>query len=68
MPSPIRFAEIQRLLNSHGWYWTRTNGSHRTFTRAGKPSLTVPMCGREKVKHVYLREAQSFIAKHTQSA
>lgn len=62
MPSDVRFSEIARLLEAHGWTPTRTNGSHHIFTGAGREPISIPV-HRGKVKHVYLRQVQKAIAK-----
>ena len=47
----MKTGEMIALLESHGWYLARTNGSHRQFkhptqpgtvTVAGKPSVELP--------------------------
>jgi predicted RNA binding protein YcfA (HicA-like mRNA interferase family) len=55
MASDIRFAEVKRLLESHGWVLSRIKGSHHVFTKAGESPTVIPVHHR-KVNHVYVRE------------
>ncbi len=57
MPSPVRFAEVKRMLESAGWQMDRVAGSHHIFVKAGHRSFPVPVHGG-KVKFVYVRKAQ----------
>jgi predicted RNA binding protein YcfA (HicA-like mRNA interferase family) len=43
MPSPVRFAEVKRLLERHGWVLNRITGSHHIFVRPGEPHLAIPV-------------------------
>ena len=58
MPSPVRFAQIRRLLESHGWTLARITGSHHIFVKTGEPQhLSIPV-HKGLVKHGYLREIE----------
>jgi predicted RNA binding protein YcfA (HicA-like mRNA interferase family) len=57
MPSPVRFAEIRRLLEKHGWTLARISGSHYIFQKPGHRSFPVPV-HHGKVDYVYFRKAQ----------
>ena len=58
MPSPVRFAEILRYLEKHGWRLVRINGSHHTFTKAGESRpITVPV-HHGKVDAIYEKQAK----------
>lgn len=35
MPSEVRFADVRRELERHGWTLVRISGSHHIFLRAG---------------------------------
>ncbi len=60
-----RFAEVKKLLESHGWTLTRINGSHHIFTKPGRPNVIIPV-HRGKVKPAYARQAQKIIEEHGQ--
>jgi predicted RNA binding protein YcfA (HicA-like mRNA interferase family) len=57
MPSPVRFAEVRKLLESKGYRLDRISGSHHIFVKAGVPHVNLPV-HRNMVKHAYYREAQ----------
>ncbi len=57
MPSPKRFAEVRKLLESNGFKLERTRGSHFIFKKIGQPQLIVPVHGG-KVKPGYAREVE----------
>ena len=39
----MKSREVIRLLESNGWVWVRTKGSHHQYKQAGNPNLvTVP--------------------------
>lgn len=60
MPSPIRFAEIRKLMERHGWRLDRVNGSHHVFEKPGHRSFPIPV-HNGKVKYGYLRKIQKEI-------
>jgi predicted RNA binding protein YcfA (HicA-like mRNA interferase family) len=55
MPSDVRFAEVQKLLEGHGYVLARISGSHHIFRKPGEPIVTLPV-HHGKVKHVYVRQ------------
>ena len=55
MPSDVRFADIKRIFESHGYELKRITGSHHIFDKPGKGSIPIPV-HHGKVKHVYLRK------------
>lgn len=57
MPSDVRFSEIRRLLEQHGFTLDRVRGSHHVFAKANETPVIVPV-HHGKVKHVYLRQIQ----------
>lgn len=62
MPSPIRFPEVRRLLEKHGWELTRIAGSHHNFTKAGDRLWSVPVHGG-KVKAAYVRQIKKYVGE-----
>ncbi len=60
MPSEVRFAEVRRKLEQHGWIHRQGKGSHNVFTRAGGPTIVIPV-HRGKVKPVYVRQVDAAI-------
>ena len=59
--SDVRFAKIQKLLESHGWILQRIRGSHYIFSKAGQGSFPVPV-HQNRVKAVYVRKIEKIIA------
>jgi predicted RNA binding protein YcfA (HicA-like mRNA interferase family) len=55
VPSEVRFAEIQRLLEEHGYRLKRITGSHHIFDKPGERPIPIPV-HHGKVKHVYFRQ------------
>jgi predicted RNA binding protein YcfA (HicA-like mRNA interferase family) len=55
MAQDVRFSELRRKLEAHGWYLDRINGSHHIFQHPTKGSLSIPV-HRNKVKAVYARK------------
>jgi predicted RNA binding protein YcfA (HicA-like mRNA interferase family) len=53
-PAEVEFADVRRLLEDFGWTLDRTEGSHRTFTKAGEYPIAIPTVGGRKVKRYYL--------------
>ncbi|HVS73357.1 MAG TPA: type II toxin-antitoxin system HicA family toxin [Phycisphaerae bacterium] len=60
MPSEVRFAELQRLLESYGYTLVRITGSHHVFHKPGERPIPIPV-HHGKVKHVYLRKVQKIV-------
>ena len=57
MPSPVRFAEVKKLLESKGYELTDTSGSHHIFRKPGQRPQSVPV-HHGQVKYVYFKKAQ----------
>ena len=57
MPSPVRFAEIKRMLERKGWTLARVAGSHHIFTKPGQHHLSLPV-HKGVVKYVYVKIAK----------
>jgi predicted RNA binding protein YcfA (HicA-like mRNA interferase family) len=56
MASDVRFAEVKRLLESHGWTLSRISSSHHIFTKPGEAHhFSIPV-HNQKVKHGYLKD------------
>ena len=55
-PNTMRFSDVEKVLNAHGYEETRTAGSHHIFTKAGADPVTVPTVGGREVKKGYLKE------------
>lgn len=62
MPSEIRFSDIRRLLESHGWTLERVRGSHHVFSKPGEGSFPVPV-HNGKVKAVYGKKLEKILQK-----
>lgn len=62
MPSDVRYAQILRLVESHGWILIRIRGSHHVFQLPDGTLFVVPV-HRGKVKYAYLREIKKLIEK-----
>lgn len=60
MPSDVRFAEVRRLVEVHGWVLVRVRGSHYIF-RLPDGSIYVVPVHRNKVKYAYLREIKKLL-------
>jgi predicted RNA binding protein YcfA (HicA-like mRNA interferase family) len=57
MPSPVRFAEVRKLMEKHGWTLQRIRGSHHTFVKPGQRCFPVPVHDG-KVDYAYYRKIQ----------
>jgi predicted RNA binding protein YcfA (HicA-like mRNA interferase family) len=62
MPSPVRFAVVRKLLESHGWTLVRVKGSHHQFTKPGERTLVITVHGG-KVQPVYVQQIEKIIAR-----
>lgn len=62
MPSEVRFAEIRKLLESHGWTHRQGKGSHHVFCREGAPIIVIPV-HNNRVNPVYVREVEQAIRR-----
>lgn len=63
MPSDVRFAEVRKLVEVHGWELVRISGSHHVFQLPDGRSYVVPV-HRNKVKHVYFREIKKLLGEN----
>lgn len=66
MPSDVRFADLVRLLEQHGWRHKRTKGSHFHFGGPGRAPLAIPV-HHGRVKWQYWRLAERTIADYLAS-
>jgi predicted RNA binding protein YcfA (HicA-like mRNA interferase family) len=57
MPSPVSYADVERMLRRHGWTLLRISGSHHMWFRRGTGIFPLPV-HRGKVKHGYYKELQ----------
>lgn len=62
MPSPVRFAVVKKLLESSGWTFKRSKGSHFHFVKAGRRTMVIPVHAG-KVAPTYVREVEKAIAE-----
>ena len=53
-PVEASFADVQKVLELHGWRLARRRGSHVTFNKRGEPAIVVPLVRGSRVKGVYL--------------
>ena len=53
-PRDLRFEELEGILLRCGYVRDRTRGSHAIFTKAGSPTLTLPI--RSPVKSYLIRQ------------
>ena len=53
MPSEVRFAEVRKKLEAHGWTLDRISGSHHIFRKEGSRNFSIPV-HRGKVRPVYI--------------
>ena len=60
MPSDVRFADLERMLERAGWTLVRVSGSHHIFSRPGHTPISIPV-HRKKVKHVYVTKVSKVI-------
>jgi predicted RNA binding protein YcfA (HicA-like mRNA interferase family) len=58
MPSPVRFAELRKYLEQHGWTLARVNGSHHTFTKPGEHRPIVIPVHHGKADFIYAKQAK----------
>jgi predicted RNA binding protein YcfA (HicA-like mRNA interferase family) len=52
MDGDVRFADIRKRLEAHGWALARISGSHHVFTGKDRPTISIPV-HKGKVKRVY---------------
>ncbi|HZK79608.1 MAG TPA: type II toxin-antitoxin system HicA family toxin [Humisphaera sp.] len=58
MPSAVRFIELRKYLEGHGWILAKTNGSHHTFAKPGEYRPIVIPVHHAKVDFVYGKQAE----------
>jgi predicted RNA binding protein YcfA (HicA-like mRNA interferase family) len=57
MPSPVRFAEVRKMLESKGYVYLRSKDSHFHFVKPGVGTFTVPV-HNNLVKAAYVKKIQ----------
>ncbi|WP_425615341.1 type II toxin-antitoxin system HicA family toxin [Anatilimnocola sp. NA78] len=60
MPSPVRFAEVRKLLEEAGYELARISGSHHIFVKDGSDLVSIPV-HKGLVKYGYVRRIQKII-------
>ncbi len=60
MASEVLFAEIRKLLESHGWTHRQGKGSHHVFWREGRANIVIPVHNK-RVSPVYIRKVHQAI-------
>lgn len=58
----VRFAEVRKFLERHGWTLDRISGSHHVFVKEGQANLALPV-HRGRVKAVYIRKIEKAIGE-----
>ncbi len=62
MPSEVRFADVRRTLEQHGWTLRRISGSHHLFEKPGEERhISIPV-HRGRVAPGYLRRIEKLHA------
>jgi predicted RNA binding protein YcfA (HicA-like mRNA interferase family) len=62
MASPVRFSEVKRLLERHGWSLARVTSSHHLFKKPGDRDWSIPV-HNNKVKGEYVRQIKKHIGE-----
>jgi predicted RNA binding protein YcfA (HicA-like mRNA interferase family) len=62
VPSEIRFAELRRVVERHGWLLIRIRGSHHVFKRPDGSTYSIPV-HHGKVKPFYYREIKKQVGE-----
>ena len=57
----MRFSEVERVLESHGYTLARTKGSHNIFKKPGSPRIEVPTVNGRDVKVEYLKDVAAML-------
>ena len=57
MPSEVRFAELRKLLETHGWTLDRISSSHHIFVKKGEELISLPV-HNGRVKPGYIRRIE----------
>jgi len=60
MPSEIRFAELLKLVEKHGWVLDRVRGSHHILRKPDGTGYPVPV-HHGKVKPAYVRQIKKIL-------
>lgn len=61
MPSEVRFADIRRSLEQHGWTLDRIRGSHHIFVKEGEGEHICLPVHQGKVRPGYVRKAEKLV-------
>ena len=56
MPSEVRFADIRRSLEQHGWTLIRIKGSHHHFCKEGEARLITLAVHKGRVAPEYVKQ------------
>ena len=68
MPSDVRFADLKKQLERHGWVFVRISSSHHIFEKPGERNhLSIPV-HRGMVKYTYVRQIKKAIEGGSQGA
>ncbi|HMN41526.1 MAG TPA: type II toxin-antitoxin system HicA family toxin [Phycisphaerales bacterium] len=57
MPGELRFADIRRFLEHHGYTLQRISGSHHIFGRPNSPTISIPV-HKGRAKPIYIRQIE----------
>jgi len=57
MPSPVRFAVVQKMLQAKGYFLHHSCGSHFTFKTADGRCFIVPV-HHNQVKAIYVKQIE----------
>jgi predicted RNA binding protein YcfA (HicA-like mRNA interferase family) len=57
MPSEVRFADIRRFLEQHGYTFVRITSSHHIFSKPGAPQVSLPV-HKGRVQPVYIHRIE----------
>jgi predicted RNA binding protein YcfA (HicA-like mRNA interferase family) len=55
MPSPVKFREVKRYMEEHGWRLLHVKGSHHVFVKEGMRRFPIPVHHGE-VNYAYYRK------------
>ena len=62
MPSEVRFRDVRRKLEEHGWTLNRISGSHHIFRKEGEQHITIPV-HKGRGQPVYVRKVEKAIGE-----
>ncbi len=51
----MRYSEVKRILEGHGYSADNSEGSHHIFRKAGAPRIDIPKKGGRMVRRAYLK-------------